>query len=200
MMKGKYIVFEGISGTGKETQAKRLMKFLTHQHKIVHVVYHPTPDLKQIIMTWRKERNIDSVTEAYFLLADRSDRVRQVIGPSLQRGEWVVSLRNYVSALVYQGNTRAEQTQIMHEFLRFEPKPDILFYFDIAPTVSRDRVLERHKKTGEPIGQFESQSELTKRLHKYHQILRTIPHVTLNAERTVDQIHKEIISRISILM
>jgi dTMP kinase len=194
MTKGVFIVFEGISGTGKETQAIHLAKFLSEQKKKTRIVYHPSPDLKPILVAWRKNRNIGAVSEVYLLLADRSDRVRQEIRPALGRGEWVISLRNYVSALVYQGSSREEQHWIMQEFLRFEPKPTILFYFDIAPGVARDRILARQKKTDEPVGRFESLQELSKRRGIYHRILRNIPHISIHAERPIHKVHKEIIS------
>ena len=46
MKKGKLIVFEGVSGTGKETQAKLLQKYLAAKKIISHIVFHPTPELK----------------------------------------------------------------------------------------------------------------------------------------------------------
>ena len=197
MEQGKLIVFEGISGTGKETQAKRLARFLTEQGKKTRIVYHPSPDLKQILTSWRKDRTIDSITEVYLLLADRSDRVRQEIEPALSRGEWVVSLRSYISALVYQGKTPAERRWIAGEFRRFEPESDILFYFDISPNVARERILSRNKKTGEPVGRYESLEELTRRRRNYNEVLRTVPHVTIHAERTVDRIFRDITTYIA---
>ena len=48
MKKGKLITLEGISGTGKETQAKLLQKFLGGRGIKAEIVYHPSPDLKKI--------------------------------------------------------------------------------------------------------------------------------------------------------
>ena len=124
---GKLIVFEGISGTGKETQAKLLKKYLTSKGILSQIVYHPTPDLKEVLSLWRKKRAIDHSTEIYLLLADRSDRVRQAIKPALAKGEWVISLRNWMSALVYQATTAEERSWVTQEFARFEPKSDHLF-------------------------------------------------------------------------
>ena len=195
-MKGKLIVFEGISGTGKETQAKKLAAYLIGKKQKVNVVYHPSPELKKILSSWKTTRNIHADSEVYLLLADRSDRVQQAIQPSLKQGEWVISLRSSISALVYQGITQKDRMWIAQEFRRFEPEPDVLFYFDISPAVARERILSRNRKTGEPVGRFESLEELTRRRRYYSEVLRAIPHVTIDAERTFDQVFGDITSYI----
>jgi len=49
MRHGKLIVFEGVSGTGKETQAKLLQKYLAAHHIRSQIVFHPSPRLKEIL-------------------------------------------------------------------------------------------------------------------------------------------------------
>jgi len=156
MNKGKLIVFEGISGTGKETQARLLATYLGKQGIKANIVYHPSPELKEILVSWRKNRQIDHVSEAYFLLADCYNRVRQVIKPALARGEWIIGLRNWVSALIYQAKTPADRQYLKKEFLWFEPPPDLLFFFEISPQKALARIKARHYQTGEPLGKFET--------------------------------------------
>ena len=196
-MKGKFIVFEGISGTGKETQAKLLQKFLKERHLIEgKIVFHPTPALKSILSVWRKIRHIDATTEVYLLLADRYDRVSQEIIPLLKKGIWVIGLRNYVSALVYQGSTESKRKWISQEFSRFEPKPDILFYFKISPHAAILRIQKRHKETGEPLGKFETKFYLTKKLRTYDTVLKHIPHISVDAGQSIESIEKTIHSKL----
>lgn len=192
MKRGKFIVFEGISGTGKETQATLLQAFLVKHGKISSVVYHPTPELKSIFSDWRRERNIDALAEVYLLLADRESRIKQVILPALARGEWIISLRSWVSALVYQGHTDKDRQWIAREFQRFEPKPDRLFYFDIAPRQAIARITKRHKETGEPIGKFETRELLKAKRNMYLKVTECVEHIKLNAALSIDAIHKEI--------
>mgnify|MGYP001563230820 CR=1 FL=1 len=190
MKKGKLIVFEGISGSGKETQVKLLKEYLTRHGIKSHVVYHPSPELKTILSEWRKNRHIDTISEAYFLLADRYDRVRQIIKPALTAGEWVISLRNFVSALVYQAKTASDREYLKKEFGWFEPKPDYLFYFDLNPTVALSRI----NKRGEPLGSFETMELLSEKRKIYENVLRKIPHLTIDASGSVDAIHTRLIS------
>jgi len=185
MKKGKLIVFEGVSGTGKETQAKLLQNYLQKKGIVSHIVFHPSPELKKILVQWRKERAIDATTETYLLLADRASRVKQIIGPALEKGEWVISLRSYVSALVYQGH----EQWIMNEFLRFEPTPDFLFYFDITPTEAMKRIVSR----GEPLGKFETPELLNEKRTKYAHVLKHISHITIDASLSIDDIRRDVL-------
>ena len=192
MKKGKLVVFEGISGTGKETQAKLLKDYLGKKGIVAHIVYHPTSELKEILATWRKNRHIDHLTEVYLLLADRRDRMSQVILPALKRGEWVISLRNFVSALVYQGHTSAQRAWIAHEFSHIEHEPDYLFWFDITPVAALARVMKRHQETGEPLGKFETPEHLADKRKKFQTVLRDFSFYKIDAACTIEQIHESI--------
>jgi dTMP kinase len=192
MKQGKLIVFEGISGTGKETQAKLLKTALAKRGIKSSIVYHPTPELKAILSTWRKERNIDHISEVYFLLADRADRVRQVMLPALSRGEWVISLRSWVSALVYQGTNEDERNWIAHEFSHVEPQADTLFFFTIAPKVALARIMKRNRETGEALGKFETLEKLTEKRDAYREVLSQVPHKKVDAALSIEAIHAQI--------
>lgn len=188
MKKGKLIVLEGVSGTGKETQAKLLQEFLAKRQIDSVIVYHPSAELKEIISSWRRNRKIDHVSEAYFLLADRYNRVQQLIKPALARGVWVISLRSWVSALVYQAQNTAERRYLTREFGRFEPKPSYLFWFDIVPAAALARIKRRHEETGEALGKFETPEFLGSKRQKYQQVLKNIPHIKVDAALPLTQV------------
>lgn len=193
-MRGKLIVFEGISGTGKETQAKFLQSYLTTRGIKSRIVYHPSPELKAILSQWRKTRHIDHISEAYFLLADRYNRVIQVIKPALKQGEWVISIRNFLSALVYQAKTPEERTWITREFVRFELKPDVLFFFEITPEAAISRIMKRHEQTGEPLGMFETPEQLAQKRSAYQAVLKSKDYICIDAKQSIKNIHVQIIS------
>ncbi len=192
MNKAKLIVFEGISGTGKETQAVLLKEYLAKKKITANIVYHPTPEVKLLLSQWRKERNIDHITEVYLFLADRYDRVRQTIKPALARGEWVISLRSWVSALVYQGKTKEERTWITDEFSRFELTPDAFLYFDLTPEIAFARIRKRYETTGEAMGKFESLDVLHAKYKIYRDVLTAIPHAMIAADQSIEDVHTQI--------
>lgn len=198
MNPGKLIVLEGISGTGKETQAKLLRDYLAKQGIVPHILFHPSLDCKNLLTTWRKTRSIDHITELYLLLADRSDRVRQVIKPELEKGEWVISLRNWISALVYQAQTPEERKWVTKEFARFEPASDLLFFFDLTPEQAMARITKRHNETGEPLGKFETLAHLAQKRSAYQEVLRSLPHIRIDASQSIETIHQDIKASIPI--
>lgn len=187
MKRGKLIVLEGVSGTGKETQAKLLQKFLKKKGIISRIVFHPSPELKPAL------RKAASVSEQIELLAqNREDTVRKVIGPAISRGEWVISLRNYVSAIVYQGDVDVVKN--------IDIQPDYLFYFDISAGAAMERVNARHKKTAEPLGKFETIELLNKKRDTYKKVLGNISHVTIDAAQSIPAIERDINKYLNILV
>lgn len=189
---GKYIVFEGISGTGKETQAKLLKKYLEKKGKKVEIIFHPTVRLKQVLKDWRK-KSISLMTEAFLFIGDRHDMVEKKLLPALKKGKWVISLRNRVSCMVYQAKTEREERLINYLFSTFEPKPDLIFYFDLAPKEALKRIKRRIEETGEEKGAFEKIDLLTKKRKHYKKVLGKFHDVfTIDASGKVDETQKEI--------
>ena len=176
MKRGKLIVFEGVSGTGKETQAKLLQKFLKKKGITSHIVFHPSPELKKIL---RAQPSV--AAELRLLAADRLRRVTQDIEPALQKGEWVISLRNYISAYVYQGDGGSVK--------KIDIKPDWVFYFDIEPEVAMQRIVSR----GETRGKYEKISLLNEKRKRYQKVLKNIPHIMIDAAASIDDIHKKMV-------
>ncbi|MFC1646714.1 dTMP kinase [Patescibacteria group bacterium] len=196
MKKGKYIVFEGISGTGKETQAKLLKTYLEKKDIHSNLVYHPSLELKNILSSWRKKRDIDSITEIYLLLADRYDHVRRIINPMLDSGKWVIALRNYISAMIYQANDAKIRIWIKEQFAKFEPVADAILYFSITPETALDRIYSRHKITGEKLGKFETLELLKEKSIAYKNVLNDIEHVEIDAVHNVEKVQDQV--RISV--
>jgi dTMP kinase len=175
MKQGTFIVFEGVSGTGKETQAKLLQEYLKNKGIVSHIVFHPTSALKPAL------RKAKSPQEQISLLAhDRKKIVDSVIIPALAKGQWVISLRNYVSAMVYQGDKEKVK--------KIDIQPDVLFYFDILPDIAMERIISR----GETRGKYEKINLLTEKRKKYKEVLSHIPHITIDAVASIDDIHKKV--------
>lgn len=177
-MKGRLIVFEGISGTGKETQAKLLKQYLAKKGINSTIVFHPSPELKPQL------RNATVSQQLHLLAQDRLNKVKNVIAPALSKGDWIISLRNWVSANVYQGNGEPVK--------KIDIKSDYLFYFDIVPK----KAMERIESRGELRGMYETMKLLNEKRKKYQEVLKRISHITIDASKSIDEIHSSIVQYI----
>lgn len=199
LYQGKYIVFEGISGTGKETQAKLLKKYLEKKGKKVEIIYHPHPRLKERLKNWRKEK-ISLMTEAFLFTADRHDMAERKLLPALKKGKWVISLRSRITCMAYQGENEWEEDLIDYLFSTFEPKPDLIFYFDLKPKEALKRINKRTAQTGEEKGVFEKIRLLTEKRKRYKKVLVKFHEVfTIDASGTVEEIQEKIQKRVESL-
>ena len=102
---GLFIVFEGLDGCGKTTQAQMLADFFDRRGiKYTHVREPGGTavgnQLRSILLN--PETSLTD-GEVLLLAAARAQLVQDVIIPALKRGEMVVSDRYLFSSLAYQG-------------------------------------------------------------------------------------------------
>lgn len=141
-LEGKLIVFEGIDGTGKSTQAKMLAAELTREGYDVVYDYEPTRG------RWgMKVRNaaaggnrlpIEEEVEA--LLNDRKDHADLLIAPALRSGKVVVLDRYYLSMMAYQGASGADVDEIRRRNEEIAPVPDIVFLLELPVETALERI------------------------------------------------------------
>ena len=110
MADGKFIVLEGIDGSGTTTQSARAAEWLRRQGLSVVETFEPTDGLigkvirQALSCSWPGCEGEELAPELFALLfaTDRLDHVNGKIIPALGRGEWVVSDRCYLSSFAYQ--------------------------------------------------------------------------------------------------
>lgn len=106
--RGRFIVLDGPDGCGKSTQARWLVRFLAGMGIRARAVKDPGTTavgkkLRGILLSLRS-RGLAAAPELFLYLAARAQLVAEVIRPSLERGEWVVSDRYSASTVAYQGH------------------------------------------------------------------------------------------------
>jgi len=172
---GKYLVLEGISGAGKETQAERLLSRLRAKGKEACKVVEPTERLRPALHAWRErfyERQVDGRPGELFLFAgDRSCLMSTDVRPALRAGKIVVSVRSFLSSMVYQ-TTEEENIPYALFLHRFVPTPDLIILLDIPAQVAWERVNRRSRETGKKISIYEDPTKLDQHRQKYKDILR----------------------------
>tara|TARA_Y100001968_G_scaffold164515_1_gene150574 strand:- start:1743 stop:2366 length:624 start_codon:yes stop_codon:yes gene_type:complete len=156
-MKGKFIVFEGIDGSGKTTQINQLSKWLMSTDIIPknnQLVITREPggtklgkSLRSILLDTSIEKNPDSITELLLYAADRAQHVNEIIRPSLRKGDWVLSDRFCGSTVAYQGYGRKLNIKLIKDLEKIATQgisPDITFLLDIPVEESiKRRVSEK---------------------------------------------------------
>lgn len=150
--KGLLLVFEGIDGVGKSTQARAVAEALRARGHEVVASREPTDGphgrrLRESATTGR----LDPAAELELFIADRREHVAQLILPSLARGAVVVLDRYYFSTAAYQGARGLSWEAILEANEAFAPEPDLLVWMDFPP----ERSLERVKSRGDAANEFE---------------------------------------------
>ncbi|MBO5328835.1 MAG: dTMP kinase [Clostridia bacterium] len=149
MEKGKFIVFEGIDGSGKSTQIKSLAKYLTAKGIPCYITCEPTDSpfgsLIHQCMTGRVET--DDKTIAGLFVADRLDHLfnkKNGIIDKINSGITVLSDRYYFSSYAYHGAFMPMEWVIEANRLSAEAlKPDVNIFIDVEPEVSVERLKSR---------------------------------------------------------
>jgi dTMP kinase len=140
-----FISFEGIDGSGKSTQARRLAQTLGERGLDVVLTREPggspgAEEIRRLLVEGGSER-WSPETELLLFTAARRDHLERLIRPALDRDAWVITDRFADSTRVYQGAVRATQSQLVEELhrLMIGIEPDLTFVIDIAPEISLRR-------------------------------------------------------------
>ena len=172
-MKSCFIVFEGIEGSGKSTQAGLLEKWLKKKGYKVVRTREPTRYRIGRVISQVLEKEIEVAEEAIPLLfaADRADHTKRFIEPALKEGGIVLCDRYVFSSYAYQtkGMKTSFRKKWLKEINKHALKPDIVFFLDVVPEEGLKR-LERVKRIHDD--KFFEDLETQKRIRKaYYDIL-----------------------------
>lgn len=153
-MRGRFITFEGGEGCGKSTQVKRLAEHLASKGMEVVLTREPGGTrLAELIRGLLKDEREDPPcdrSELLLFLAARAQLVRNVIGPALAAGKWVLSDRFSDSTFAYQGYGRGlplDVLRLVNDFACDGLKPDLTLLLDVRPEIAAARMRRREAAT-----------------------------------------------------
>ena len=150
MIQGRFITFEGIDGSGKSTQARRLAAKLTDTGIDVVLTREPggapgAEEIRELVLTGDPER-WSAETEILLFTAARRDHLEKTIDPALAAGKTVISDRFADSTRIYQGATRGDLRHMVDQLhsLMIGREPDLTFVIDMDPDIALSRGLARN--------------------------------------------------------
>ncbi len=154
-----FLSLDGLDGTGKSTQCRLLVEWLSAQKVPVTTCADPGgtalgQELRKLLLFGREHR-IATTTEAMLFMASRAQLVTEVIRPALERGEVVVSDRFLLANVVYQGHAgglRPADLWAVGAVATGGLEPDLTLVFDLPPEVAlarRNREADRMEDRGE---------------------------------------------------
>jgi len=143
-----FIAFEGSEGSGKSTQVQRLASHLKRRGVPFLVTREPggTPigeSIRELLQFTPHNVGMTPETELLLFEASRSQLVREIIKPALERAVCVIADRFFDSTTVYQGAARKLDRQIVARLNAFaigDCVPDITFVLDVDAATAHSRM------------------------------------------------------------
>ncbi len=199
--RGRFIVLDGPDGAGKSTQVKLLAAELEKRGVTVKSLREPggtaLGEAIRALLLNQTTIHIDALAEAFLFQAARAHLIREVVGPALERGEWIICDRFTLSTLVYQGYAGGIKKKIIKQLSSAAidgVKPDAYIVLTLPAKTSVDRRANRSADRMESKGEtylknvFNGFATESKK--------RGSPYKKVDGQGTVEEVQKRIWSHI----
>lgn len=177
--RGRFITFEGMDGSGKTTQMRRLAGRLRDHGRMVLETAEPGGTaigraIRRILLD-AANQELSPAAELLLYFASRAQNVDEAIQPALSRGEIVLADRFTDSSLVYQGCGRALGAEAVLALDRVACrglKPDLTILVDIDVETSLARAHARNSAESHSETRMDEQSvEFHRKVYDAYQSL-----------------------------
>lgn len=202
-MKGKFIVFEGIDGSGKTTQLQLLGKYLSGRGYPVQLTREPGgtrvgEQIRELLLN-PQYGELVPVAEALLYAAARAQHVAQVILPALEEGKIVLCDRFIDSSLAYQGFGRGVDVSLLEQVNGAAAGglvPDLVLILDFC----RESGMDRLSRPGRETDRIEGETcEFHRRVRSGYLALAArnpLLYRVIDACRPVEQVHRDIVEAV----
>ncbi|MGA7859336.1 MAG: dTMP kinase [Terracidiphilus sp.] len=212
MPRGLFITLEGLDGSGKTTQIKRLAAWMEKRSLHPLVTRQPggtaTGDRIRALLLDSGSTAVAPMTEMALMFADRAQAIAEVIQPALADGSIVLCDRFTDSTEAYQGGGRelgSEAVLALHRLICGDLQPDLTLLLLPSLETSLDRARHRNQRTaaqtGQDEGRFEQEQEAFYRRVwlKYREIAAREPQrvVLIEGNLSLDEVHEQIVEAVA---
>lgn len=203
----RFIVFEGLDGSGKST----LMRGLSRRLEQLQISYLVTREpggtvlgdqLRDLILA-NSEDPPSPVAELLMYEASRAQHVSRKILPALAQGQWVLCDRFTASSLAFQSSGRGlnwEQVVFLNEFATSGLSAHLTVLLDLSVESSKARRSQRESSSGTPADRIEAEAD------DFHQRVRdgflrqakadSKNWLVLSADHTAEDLLEELMSKL----
>lgn len=176
-MRGWFITFEGIDGSGKSSHLRKAALYLSSRGADPVLTREPGgtaigAQIRSLLLS-KDSHGISPEAETILYAADRAEHVRKLISPSLAAGRIVLCDRYTDSTVAFQGYGRGLDLSFINELNRVATaglRPDLTLLFDVDPVIARGRLDVRAAGTAskepQPADRFDDEE------HDFHNRVR----------------------------
>lgn len=198
------IVVDGVDGSGKGVQTRRLHQALVEAGHQAILTREPggsaaAEDIRKLLVEGEPEK-WDSMTELLLMYAARRSHLSDTIYPALKSGKWVVSDRFADSSRAFQGiagELGLEVVEKVHQLVVGTFEPDLTLILDISETLALKRTInrggseDRFEKKGEEYQSKVRQAflQIAKRDEKRYQVI--------DANQSIDEVSEDIFNALN---
>lgn len=199
---GRLLVFEGLDGSGKSTQARLLGKWLqSRDYRVFFTEWNSSDLVSETIRRGKKKGLLTPTTFSLLHATDFADRFERQILPPLRAG-YVVLCDRYVFTAFVRDAARGCDPKWVRTLYSFAPRPDRTFYFQVGVQVTLERKLASRLKisyyeAGMDLGLSDDVSESYLRFQgrlkrEYDRLAESDRFTIIDANRPVEPVQAEI--------
>jgi dTMP kinase len=207
---GKLLVFEGLDGSGKSTQARLLLKYLSARgYRVFFTEWNSSELVSGIIRRGKRKNLLTPTTFSLLHATDFADRFERHILPPLRAG-YIVICDRYVYTAYARDIARGCDPAWVKNLYSFAVAPDKTFYFRVqVETALRRKEVSRlkikHYEAGMDLGLASDITESyirfqTMMKRQYDLLARTEGFSVLDAEIDIEGLQRQVRSSIRPLL
>ncbi len=211
MPRGLFVTFEGLDGSGKSTQLRKLKEWLEANQFLVTSTRQPggtrLGDRVRSLLLDSRGDAIAPLAELGLMFSDRAQAIAEVILPALESGRIVLCDRFTDSSEAYQGGGRSLGSQVvlaLHGALCGGLQPDLTLLLLPDFEVSLKRARQRNQRvvaaTGTDENRFEKENAVFYRrvFEKFQEIAAREPLrvVVIDSNGTIEEIHQRVVQAV----
>ncbi len=211
MKRGFFLTFEGLDGSGKTTQLRRLAAVLESRGERLTLTRQPggtqLGDRVRSLLLDSKGETVAPRAEMALMFADRAQAIAETIEPALARGEIVLCDRFTDSTEAYQGGGRGLGTHVvlaLHEAVCGSLQPDLTLLLLPSLDASLARARRRNERTlrrqGKDENRFEREDEdFYRRVFAQYKTIAArepVRVVTIDGTHSIEHIHELVVQTV----